>query len=69
MQLLLVEDHARIARFVANGLHELVDVAGTGDDALCQVGRKDLHLARCGLLNLASQKQRRMMVSVDRGAH
>src|SRR6202521_37308 len=39
MRLLLVEDDARIARFVAKGLREqayAVDVAGTGDDALYQ---------------------------------
>jgi DNA-binding response OmpR family regulator len=37
MRLLLVEDDARIARFVAKGLREqayAVDVCGTGDDAL-----------------------------------
>src|SRR5437667_8866276 len=37
MRLLLVEDDARIARFVAKGLREqayAVDVANTGDDAL-----------------------------------
>jgi len=39
MRLLLVEDDARIARFVAKGLREqayAVDVAATGDDALYQ---------------------------------
>src|SRR6266581_1322304 len=39
MRLLLVEDDARIARFVAKGLRErtyAVDVAGTGEDALYQ---------------------------------
>jgi two-component system copper resistance phosphate regulon response regulator CusR len=39
MRLLLVEDDARIARFVAKGLREqayAVDVATTGDDALYQ---------------------------------
>jgi DNA-binding response OmpR family regulator len=39
MRLLLVEDDARIARFVAKGLREqayAVDVAGSGDDALYQ---------------------------------
>ncbi len=39
MRLLLVEDEARIARFVAKGLREqayAVDVASTGDDALYQ---------------------------------
>jgi len=39
MRLLLVEDDARIARFVAKGLREqayAVDTAGTGDDALYQ---------------------------------
>src|ERR1700730_1121840 len=39
MRLLLVEDDARIARFVAKGLREqayAVDVANTGDDALYQ---------------------------------
>src|SRR5712664_2941672 len=39
MRLLLVEDDARIARFVAKGLREqayAVDVSGTGDDALSQ---------------------------------
>lgn len=39
MRLLLVEDDARIARFVAKGLREqayAVDVAGTGDEALYQ---------------------------------
>jgi DNA-binding response OmpR family regulator len=39
MRLLLVEDDARIARFVAKGLREqayAVDVASTGDDALYQ---------------------------------
>jgi DNA-binding response OmpR family regulator len=39
MRLLLVEDDARISRFVAKGLREqayAVDVAGTGDDALYQ---------------------------------
>jgi DNA-binding response OmpR family regulator len=39
MRLLLVEDDARIARFVAKGLREqsyAVDVAGNGDDALYQ---------------------------------
>src|SRR5712691_757600 len=39
MRLLLVEDDARIARFVAKGLREqayAVDVSGTGDDALYQ---------------------------------
>src|SRR5271157_3428923 len=39
MRLLLVEDDARIARFVAKGLREqayAVDVSATGDDALYQ---------------------------------
>lgn len=39
MRLLLVEDDARIARFVAKGLREqayAVDVAGTGEEALYQ---------------------------------
>src|SRR5947207_1485532 len=39
MRLLLVEDDARIARFVAKGLREqayAVDIANTGDDALYQ---------------------------------
>src|SRR5690348_11392962 len=39
MRLLLVEDDARIARFVAKGLREqayAVDVSGTGEDALYQ---------------------------------
>src|SRR5216684_8264878 len=39
MRLLLVEDDARIARFVAKGLREqayAVDVSGVGDDALYQ---------------------------------
>src|SRR6266853_5491971 len=39
MRLLLVEDDARIARFVAKGLREqayAVDVSSTGDDALYQ---------------------------------
>ena len=39
MRLLLVEDDARIARFVAKGLREqayAVDISGTGDDALYQ---------------------------------
>jgi len=39
MRLLLVEDDARISRFVAKGLREqayAVDVANTGDDALYQ---------------------------------
>lgn len=39
MRLLLVEDDARIARFVAKGLREqayAVDIAATGDDALYQ---------------------------------
>jgi two-component system copper resistance phosphate regulon response regulator CusR len=39
MRLLVVEDDARIARFVAKGLREqayAVDVAGTGEDALYQ---------------------------------
>src|SRR6266487_829549 len=39
MRLLLVEDDARIARFVAKGLREqtyAVDVASTGEDALYQ---------------------------------
>ena len=39
MRLLLVEDDARIARFVAKGLREqayAVDVVGTGEDALYQ---------------------------------
>jgi DNA-binding response OmpR family regulator len=39
MRILLVEDDARIARFVAKGLREqayAVDVAATGDDALYQ---------------------------------
>jgi DNA-binding response OmpR family regulator len=39
MRLLLVEDDARIARFVAKGLREqayAVDIVGTGDDALYQ---------------------------------
>src|ERR1700674_5739248 len=39
MRLLLVEDDARIARFVAKGLREqayAVDVSNTGDDALYQ---------------------------------
>jgi two-component system copper resistance phosphate regulon response regulator CusR len=37
MRLLLVEDDARIARFVAKGLREqayAVDIAGTGEEAL-----------------------------------
>lgn len=40
MRVLLVEDDARIARFVAKGLREqayAVDVAGTGEEALYQV--------------------------------
>src|ERR1700757_3583111 len=39
MRILLVEDDARIARFVAKGLREqayAVDIVGTGDDALYQ---------------------------------
>src|ERR1700738_2432417 len=39
MRLLLVEDDARIARFVAKGLREqayAVDISATGDDALYQ---------------------------------
>src|SRR5437016_9862695 len=39
MRLLLVEDDARIARFVAKGLREqayAVDIAATGEDALYQ---------------------------------
>ncbi len=39
MRLLLVEDDARIARFVAKGLREqayAVDVVATGEDALYQ---------------------------------
>src|SRR5947207_13941504 len=39
MRLLLVEDDARIARFVAKGLREqsyAVDVTGTGEEALYQ---------------------------------
>src|SRR3981081_3341049 len=41
MRILLVEDDARIARFVAKGLREqayAVDVSSSGDDALYQAG-------------------------------
>ena len=44
MRLLLVEDDARIARFVARGLQEqsyAVDVVGNGDDALYRVEVND----------------------------
>jgi DNA-binding response OmpR family regulator len=47
MRLLLVEDDARIARFVARGLQEqsyAVDVVANGDDALYQVEINDYDL-------------------------
>jgi len=47
MRLLLVEDDARIARFVARGLQEqayAVDVVANGDDALYQVEVNDYDL-------------------------
>ena len=51
MRLLLVEDDARIARFVAKGLREqtyAVDVSATGEDALYQaaVNTYDLEIGR-----------------------